>query len=364
VNDGYLIIGNGAGGCAAATTIAMRGIPVRLYGRSAEKSRRFREAGGITLVEDGDRTTVGSVEFTDELDGPLKPGAKVVIMVPTSAIRHYAATLAPYLTPASQVLLTPGHTGGALAFRSVLHDLRPDLTDLVIGETCTLPFVTRMTGSAEVTIWRRLENLLTGTLPAASSASLVGCFASAFSGLTPAASVLESSLSNLNAVLHPAGMIANVGWIEATGGDFRFYIDGITPGVARIMDRVDAERLSIAAAFDLSLPTFQDLFHAAGMVTEHVWAQHDTYTAVHNGTPNNKIMAPATMRDRYVEEDVGAGLVAIRALGRCASVATPTIDALIELAGAVNGTDYATSGLTAGKLGIDGLDRAGLLAAL
>jgi opine dehydrogenase len=364
VNSGYLIIGNGAGGCAAATTIAARGIPVQLYGRNPEKSQRFRNAGGITLVEDGAQTTIGGIDFVDELDGLLGEGAKIVVMAPTSAVPYYAATLASHLKPESQVLLAPGHTGGALAFRHVVRGLRPDLADLVIGETCTLPFVTRMTGAAQVTVWRRLDNLLTGALPSPAVAALVDSFAPAFPNLAPAATVLESSLSNLNAILHPAGMIGNIGWIEATSGDFRFYIDGITPGVARIMDRVDAERLAIAKAFGLDLPTFQDMFYAAGMITTEIWSQHDTYTAVRNGTPNNEIMAPATMLDRYVEEDVGAGLVAIRALGQCAVVPTPTIDALIHLAGVVNGADYTASGLTAAKLGIDGLVRDELMAEL
>jgi opine dehydrogenase len=41
-----------------------------------------------------------------------------------------------------------------------------------------------------------------------------------------AESVLEADLANLNAILHPPGMVCNAGWIEATGGKFGFYAEG------------------------------------------------------------------------------------------------------------------------------------------
>ena len=39
-----------------------------------------------------------------------------------------------------------------------------------------------------------------------------------------------SERANVNAVIHPAGMVANAGWLEATGGNFAFYHDGISIG--------------------------------------------------------------------------------------------------------------------------------------
>ncbi len=63
-----------------------------------------------------------------------------------------------------------------------------------------------------------------------------------------ASSVLETALSNLNAVFHPTGMIMNAGWIEHTGGNFLFYREGITEAVGRVTAAVDAERMAIARA--------------------------------------------------------------------------------------------------------------------
>ena len=39
-------------------------------------------------------------------------------------------------------------------------------------------------------------------------------------------SVLELDLMNINAVMHPAQMVGNASWIEATGGDFAIHQAG------------------------------------------------------------------------------------------------------------------------------------------
>ena len=45
--------------------------------------------------------------------------------------------------------------------------------------------------------------------------------------------VLAGDLANVNMVLHPPGAVLGAAWVEATGGDFTFYVQGMTPGVAR-----------------------------------------------------------------------------------------------------------------------------------
>src|SRR5262249_61877453 len=76
---------------------------------------------------------------------------------------------------------------------------------------------------------------------------------------------------------------------------------------------------------------------------------------------NNTIKSPASLDHRYVHEDVGYGLVPISALGQLAGVATPTIDALIKLAGLAVGIDYMRDGLTLERLGLKGKSPSELL---
>ncbi|GAA4536043.1 NAD/NADP octopine/nopaline dehydrogenase family protein [Pseudonocardia xishanensis] len=357
------IVGNGAGGCAAAASLADRGAAVVLVGRSASKVDALAAAGALVLVEGGEARSVVGITHTTDLSSAAG-SEMVLLMVPTSAIVGYAEALAPHLAPDATVVLAPGHTGGALAFRAAVRRIRPELASIVIAETFTLPFVTRMTGPAEVTVWRRMSHLLTGVLPARATTTVVDEVRRVFPDVVAAGSVLESSLSNLNAIMHPPGMLANVGWIEHTAGDFRFYREGVTPGVARIMDGLDRERLAVAEAFGLRLPPFVELFQSAGLVSAEVAAAQDTYLAVHESGPNLEIRSPASLTDRYVEEDVGSGLVALSALAACAGVDVPVTEALVTMANLVNAKDYRQVGLTADLLGIAGLGRDGLLAAV
>ena len=71
---------------------------------------------------------------------------------------------------------------------------------------------------------------------------------------------------------HPLPALLNAGWIETTGGDFRFYNDGVSPSVARAMDALDRERLAVIRA--LGLPPSR---RPSGIVVSTVsWARPPT----------------------------------------------------------------------------------------
>ena len=60
--------------------------------------------------------------------------------------------------------------------------------------------------------------------------------------------MLQTGLNNMGAIFHPALTLLNSGWIEATHGDYQFYIDGVTPSVARVLEALDRERVTVAAS--------------------------------------------------------------------------------------------------------------------
>jgi len=166
--------------------------------------------------------------------------------------------------------------------------------------------------------------------------------------------VLETGLGNINAIFHPPGMLMNAGWIERRGGDFLFYREGITDAVGRVIAAVDAERLAVATALGVPAAPFIDMFHQAGLTTEAARESGNIARACEDSEPNRTIKAPPSLDHRYIHEDVGYGLVPMAELGRLAGVATPTIDALISLAGLALGIDYRTAGLTLEQLGLAG----------
>ena len=72
--------------------------------------------------------------------------------------------------------------------------------------------------------------------------------AAVFRKIEPRPSLLHTVFPYTNAIHHPPALLLNVGRVEATGGDYHHYYDGITPAVGRLIDALDSERLAVAAA--------------------------------------------------------------------------------------------------------------------
>lgn len=348
------IIGAGNGGCAAAADLTLSGWEVTLYNRTAARLEPFRVRGGIRLKDPNDRGVVPIHAMTSHIDEALASSYRVVLMVPTSTLGHYAEAMAPHITDHHHILLAPGHTGGAIYFRRAVSSHRGECPPRV-GEAHTLPYICRMTGEGEVTVWKRSEHLLFAGLPALDTRDLIKTFSGAFPALIPVSSVLETSLSNFNAVMHPAGMILNAGWIEYTGGGFRYYSEGNTPSVARVVEATDNERRAIGDALGLELEPFIDAFYSSGYTTEEAWRSRDMYLAIKESSPNREIKAPESLEHRYLHEDIGFGLVPMMAIAAAANVDVATIAALIRLANVATGTDFIGEGLSGKKLGILGM---------
>jgi opine dehydrogenase len=152
--------------------------------------------------------------------------------------------------------------------------------------------------------------------------------------------------------MHPAGMLGNAGWIEKTGGDFRYYRDGITPAIAAWIEEVDKERLEIVQHLGLKALRFVDIFHQAGLTSEEARASGSVYRAINESAPNQTIKSPSSLDHRYIKEDVGYGLVPMAEIARVLSVKTPVMDALVTLASTALRTDFRTEGLTLEKMGL------------
>lgn len=344
------ILGAGHGGCCAAADLTLRGYDVRLHSRSS--GRLASLAGGITLR--GVREGIAKPHLmTTDLKSVVEHVDLVMLVVPSIAHEYYAQALAPLLTPGMIVFLNPGHTGGALHFASSL--AKANAPSVLLCETVTLTYICRMEGSTTVAMYRETTNLRFAAIPAHQTQELVRRFRPIFPNLKPAAHVLETGLMNINAVIHPPGMLMNTGWIEYKNGDFLFYKEGITPAVARVIEAVDRERLAIGSKFGLLLPAFIDYFCEAGLTSEAARQSRSVYRAMQESHPNRTIKSPPSLNHRYLHEDVGYGLVPMVEFGRLANISTPTMESLITLSSIAQGVDYCREGLTLQQMSLEGL---------
>jgi len=353
------VLGAGHGGCAAAADLGVRGYKVRLHARNAARLAPLRAQGGI--MARGVHSGLVPIEImTTELAEAVRGADLIMLVVPSTAHEDYAGALAPLLDGSQPIFLNPGHTGGALHF---LHALRRagNRRPIKLCETVTLTYIARMEGPASVNIYSLTRRLRFAALPGRHGEEMFALVKPLYPDIVMATSVLETGFGNINAVFHPPGMIMNAGAIERSRGDFLFYREGITEAVGRVIAAVDAERIAVAAALEVPTVPFLDLFYEAGLTTKAARDSGSIARACEESAPNRAIKAPPSLDHRYVHEDVGYGLVPMAELGRLAGVGTPTIDALVRLAGVALGIDYRRDGLTLERLGISSKSPAELI---
>lgn len=352
------ILGAGNGGCATAADLTRRGFEVHLFSRSETTLQPLRERGGLEYVGVVGEGFARLKTITNNIQEALDGVEFIVISTPTNAHGWYARLLAPHLRSQHFVMLNPGHTGGGLHFLRSLRQAGSQ-QEVKTCETITLAYGCRLAGPAKIRILAVMTNLRLAAFPGKYIDELTPRVKVLFPNVVPASSVLETGLMNLNAMEHPPGMLLNTGWIEFTKGDFRFYSEGITPSIARVIQALDDERMAAVRALNrrsglhMREMTFIEYFHEAGFTSERALKAKDMYLALQESEPNKPVKAPDSLNHRYVDEDVGYGLVPIYFLGQMAGLDMPVTRLMIDLACRVRGVDYWTEGLTLEKMGLD-----------
>ena len=120
---------------------------------------------------------------------------------------------------ASEFLLNPGHTGGSLHFANLLRELGCK-ADVKLCETVTLTYICRMPQPGAGRSLSAHDKLALRRVSGKAHGESVKEIQQVFPNIMPAGNVLETGFSNINAIMHPAGMLGNAGWIEKSGGDF------------------------------------------------------------------------------------------------------------------------------------------------
>jgi len=353
------VLGAGNGGCAAAADLTLRGFQVRLFARSESTIAKLAKLGEIELVESGVSKKAAPYFMSPHLPPVVQDVDLIVIATPAVGHEYLAKGLANYVGDGQRILLNPGHTGGSLHFANLLRQLGCK-AQVQLCETVTLTYICRMPQPGRVEIYRRTTNLRCAALPGKHTEKLVREIQSVFPNVIAAANVLETGFSNINAIMHPAGMLGNAGWIEKTGGDFLYYREGITPSIGAWIDALDGERLEIVRALGLTPLRFVDIFHGAGLTTTEARDSGSAYQAIHESEPNFTIKSPPSLDHRYIKEDVGYGLVPMAEVGKLLGIETPVMDALITLASVALGIDFRVEGLTLEKMGLAGVAPADL----
>ena len=347
----YTVIGAGHGGKSMAAHLALMGFPVTLYNRTAENVFAIKGRGGLELesFEGGPRGFARLARVTSDMGEALAEAELIMLVLPSTAHADVAREAARYLRDGQILVLHPGRTGGALEVTKVLRDCGCT-ADVTVAEAETLIYACRSDGPAQARIFGIKEAVPLAALPAARTPMVLEALAPAYPQFIDGVSVLHTGLNNMGAIFHPALTLLNAGRIESTRGEFQFYLDGVTPSVARVLEALDRERVTVAAALGLRARSAVEWLKMAYDATGAT-----LYDAIQNQPGYRGIKAPSTLMHRYIFEDVPMSLVPIAALGLRYGVSYEFVDSIIRLGCIIHQTDFWRKGRTLKRLGIEDL---------
>jgi len=345
------VLGAGAGGTAVAFDCAAHGHSVRLFDfeQFPGNIATIAEQGGIHA--EGDISGFGEIAYAGhDIDEALQDAELIYVVGPAYSTEPFGEAVAGKLSAGQTVVVTPSSCGGALAFKRAA-GLAVDDDSIRVAETSTLHYAVRLTEPGKVRIFLKLKagNLL-AALPGSHTGDILKLIADVYPSMEPAESVLQTSLQNANPIIHPAVTLSNAARIEMTGGDFLFYEDGVSDSVGRLIEALDKERIEIGKKLGITVLSDPEMGVRQGYMLEA------NYGSGYRKAPGFLgIGAQPQLDHRYINEDVGYGLVFMSKLGEQIGVETPGIDAVIGVASIVMARDYMAESLrTPESLGIAG----------
>jgi opine dehydrogenase len=347
------VLGGGHGAHAMAADLGLKGYEVNLC-EAPEFEEGFRttlERQAITLIDPwGERHSVKLRMATTNFEAALRDVKYVMLNVPAVAARGFFERAIPHLRDGQTVIKWSGNFS-ALLFAKMLKE-RGVVKRVTLAEGHTLPWGCRLIepGTVQIMVW--VTRLLLATFPAKNVDHILEDVKGMYP-VVPCENVLATSLNNLNPIVHPVGTVMNAGWIDTVGKDFFFYRDGNTLSISRGIKGIFEEVSSVAETVGVRMNTYpeEDFWKKSAIMSTYTRAAFDKEGCV------AKISGPASVKSRYITEDIPYGLVPVRKLAMKYGTPTPLIAAVIELASVINQTEYMEEGISMEELGLSELSR-------
>jgi opine dehydrogenase len=353
------VIGAGHGGLATAGHISLKGHSVNLFSFFKRELDPVSAKGGIKL--EGDVEGFAELnQVTTSIDEAVRDVDLIMVILPALAHKNVASLLAGCIKDNQVILLSPGRTGGALevyqTFRRYHLKKKP-----VLAECQTFLYATESRGLAHVEIMKVKNRVRASALPATDNERFVNVMNEVYPEYSAATNVLETSINNTGAVVHPAPMLMNSGLLEraARGEDLRYYRDIISKFVCdQIMEKIDREKSEVARCFGVPVldirKWYKECYGVEGRTIYEVLQNNNYYTG---------FSAPKHVLEyHHVLDEVPNSLVPIALLGAEVGQTTPMTRAIVDLACAALGYDFWEEGRSLGMMGLKDMTAEEMLA--
>ena len=373
-SDKFLIVGAGNLGISQACHLSINGYDVCLYNRENEVFNKLKEineqsrdAFVLTGVESG---RVSLSVLTSDLEFALKD--RNVVMICTAANGHAAIVkcMIPYLKPGfHQIILHPSGVLGALEVHQLLVKNGFGRSDIPVSElessllTCRKS-IEKSDATDEANTYREYikvniyaikGHLGFATLPASCTDKCMAPLLPLYSDyLIRYDNVLETSLLNTNFVAHPIITLFNLTRYEREES-FLFYIEGVTPHVAKIMLKVDEERLKISKALGLKAACITDKQWMELHYAKQIANKSDYHSTIVTNQAYSDIYSSNQLYSRYIWEDIPYGIMPTISLGKLVGVPTPILTSIYQMCVGLFDDTHEQDGRVLEHMGISSL---------
>lgn len=329
----FAIIGIGKTGQAMACYLMNKGQEVVLWDRLEEKVQQVKERGvQISGVISG--------HFHPEAEADLGKAVSeanyILIMTTSAGHLPVARLLAGKLPENSRVVILNGNWG-ALEFYSVLAE-ECKAKNVLLGETGGMPILSA-SNEVGVCAMSKIKNQITlASIPAAGISVMMEELKEIWPFLVAAENVVETSINNMNPILHAPITLFNITRLE-NGEDYSYYGDAATSMVMKYMGKADAERMAVAAAAGVKVESALDIMNS-------FW--DDKYDSMYDALKLNKMYVanrgPTSLSYRFITEDVPYGVVPLLHLSRWLQVPAPYMETMISAYSLLMDYDFMANG--------------------
>lgn len=345
------IAGTGGIGYASAAWLAHAGHEVALWSPTGDSAAALREA---PLTSTGVLQASVKVRVAATASALAGNAEVLIVAVPVNGHRAVMDALLPHLADGQTVIVSSMSSLSALYLSESARARGVDITVAAFGTTV---LTARRDGPASVRIMTRRSELGVSALPRERTEPSIALCRELFGeGFSAHDNVLASALTNINPVAH--GPLALFNWTRIERAENWPQYHYMTPMVAAVIERLDAERLALAQAFGVAVRTIERHFAQSFGTTASRLAEIAAELHAKRGGPPG----PTDTRTRFLAEDVPYGLVFTAALGEVAGVPMPATRAIIDMACLVTGQDFRAMNDLLGPLKLGQESRDSLLA--
>lgn len=366
------VLGGGNAGFTFAGDLTLAGFEVNLYElpRFEESIVGVREHSGIEIAG-ACRSGFAKLNIvTSDLEKALKEVRVILFATPSFGHAAFAKECSGYLESGQIIVINAEYTLGSVEVANILIEEGVNLDKVTIGATNSLVYATRKYLPNRVWCGTVKAKMPFATFPAKKTMETIEFLNQIYPQddgergvLIPAENVLETSIGNINPLIHVPMMLLKAVNVEL--GEDPTLKCRDSEAYRKMRDAMNRECIAIERALGLKPQSWYYIYNhimyplglfRASPEEAPEWVKPENQPGYYASGAGLNLL-----KMRYMTEEIPYGLVGISGIGEVISVPTPVIDSAITLGSCITGIDFWNEGRTSERLGIANFSKQELL---